>query len=111
MNLKDISIESFLSEEENAYGRFAAQGVARGMEPWTPDHVTLYVEFDIDYNRYRLVGEAIGKNWRFDFPMHLSRDDMLDPLVWAEKTYYGMLRAFRNRESDPVPGNIKLGEN
>lgn len=98
--------------EDRGIGHFLCVAVAEGMWPWKPTDIELYNEFDIDFNRYRLLARArSGLAWDFAGTVYVDRDDLLDMnLEWMEETCRELTAIFRNRQDWPLPTNIILGE-
>lgn len=97
-----------------APGPVVAQGVADGLVPFQPRKIELYMDYDIDYNQYRIHATAIFQGgFRLTHSVqNVERDFLLNcPEMIAEEIGNTFFLAFRHRESCQPPTNIVLGEN
>jgi hypothetical protein len=105
--------DKFFNIEETGPSRVICAAVEKGMWPWKPTTVDLMLDFDIDFNKYRLLARARGNQWDFAYTVPIDRDDLLDTLdgEWIRGAYEKFIQGFRNRHDWAVPNNIELGEN
>lgn len=104
---------SYLPESDR-HGRYIFDGVREGLEPFKAHMIQIYMDYDIDFNRYWVVVDVKFKSgWRLRHKEPVDRDDLLsDPDLEIFKIANLMRDAFRNREDfyDLAP-LISLGDN
>ena len=97
------------------HGRMLFDAVKAGLHPFKPERLHSYLEFDIDFNRYRLYVEVFFKdNYRLAHREFMEADDLLnDSYAEMRRVSDLMFKAFRYREDFHafVPKTVTLGEN
>jgi hypothetical protein len=94
------------------HGEILFEAVREGLWPFKPHMIQAYMEYDIDFHRYWIYFEVVFKDGqRIAHKEKVDAWDMADqPYTEVNKLYPKFLAAFRNREDDPIPSNIVLGE-
>ena len=99
--------------ENDLHTRYIWERIREGLWPFKPHRVSLHMEYDIDYNKYRVFAVVKFKSgYPFEHVETVGRDALVDD-IYAEcyKIGQGMFEAFRYRElREVVPDNIILGE-
>lgn len=97
--------------DSDIHGRYIFAAIREGLEPFKPETINLYAEFDIDYNRYSILAEVLFPDHRLRWRAFSNAFDWAeDPFKETFRIADRMLRAFRYREALPIPDNIVLGE-
>lgn len=89
------------------------KAVVEGLYPFKPKTVETYVEFDIDFNRYRIHATAVFNNgFRITGAVcPVNRCDLLDyPEVVESAVAEALFASFRYGPRYLAPDNIVLGE-
>ena len=92
--------------------RALGDAILLGMAPFQVRDVVIYMDYEIDYNRYRVVGEVVLFNLeRIAYTVKPDRDDLINyPLKTKKAMCDEFTQVFRNRVGLPAPDNIILGE-
>lgn len=105
--------QDFLNQRaDEQKSRLVFEFVAEGMWPFRLKSIDVYMDFDIDYNEYRVLAGAVLMNgYTIGFEERINAFDFSgDPDEEFLKVAVKMREAFRNREDHfPVPDNIVLG--
>jgi hypothetical protein len=98
--------------ESDRHGKIIIDAIREGVAPFKPRHIYLFVENDIDYNRYAIFAEVWFNDGRWAWR------EFIDAWALAEDTDREAMKAageffiaFRNRVAEPITDNIVLGEN
>lgn len=101
------------STDPSGYGRRLSDSISEGMAPFRIAMTKLYNDFDIDHNRYKVVGVAVLMSGReIGHHVFVDRDDLLAwPEYQIERIAQEFSKAFRNRSDYSLAPLIYLGEN
>lgn len=98
--------------ERDIHGRYIWRAIREGLWPFKPRTINLYLEFDIDCNRYVLFAEVWFPDYSIRNRVDMNARDLQGDLYGATfKAAVEMLEGFRNREDFAVPPNVVLAEN
>ncbi len=109
MSLRPNSLSQLYEKDYHALA--LEHAVLMGFWPFRVGRFQTFVDFDLDFNAYRLMLEFpdIDLIFRFRF----ERDEILDtqdPRQAEDRLGLHLCEAIRNRETAPVPDTIILGE-
>lgn len=98
--------------EQNEYGSWVGYGVRKGMQPFRLKQIDIWMDFDIDFNEYRIGGAAVLlSGYTISYTSRVNAFDLADfPGREMSRVADELFKAFRNRMDRPVPDNIVLGE-
>lgn len=111
MKLNEPLFDNFVIPRGEDVAKPVFEGILEGFWPFKPRSVRLFMDFDIDYNQYRILSEVCFGDFLFPHTEPVSRDDVLDdpygvmlPLGQKFKEYY--------RHLEPLPNTHQhhLGE-
>ena len=109
-----IDLSSFRLSHSDPHGEVIFEAVREGLTPFKAEAIHLYMERDLDFNRFRLIIEVRFKGpWDIQHLEIIDADDLYsDPDLEIAKLYPKIVHAFRNREDyfDLAP-LIYLGNN
>lgn len=82
-----------------------------GMLPFNPQDVQIFVDYNIDFDSYRLVITA--PKWAFEYVWEVPRTELLDQNMLLLARWHGesAARFFRERRLIEPESNIELGAN
>lgn len=109
-----LRAHGFLSPPASKAAKRMLRGAVEGLAPFRAKTINLSYDFDIDFNRYRLLVEAVGADWVVVGETALTRDEMLndpDADEWTWRVREEIKMCIRNRRGWPVEDNVILGEN
>lgn len=86
--------------------------IRRGFEPFRPREIKLFVEYDIDHNRYRIYGEAHFPGYFYPHSEWIDHDQLIAwPSITAFELAEKFFDAFRYRPILLCAPLIYLGDN
>lgn len=98
--------------EGDIHGRYVWKGIREGIWPFRPRTINLYLEFDIDFNRYVLFVEIWFPDYQIRSRVDINAFDLADdPLREAIKAGEQFKNKIRDREDFMLAPLIYLGDN
>lgn len=99
--------------EHNEYGSWVSYGIRQGMEPFRLKQIDILMDFDIDFNEYRILGAAVlMSGYTISYSSRVNACNLADyPGREMARVAKEMKEAFRNRMDWPLPPLVYLGEN
>lgn len=94
------------------HGHHIFDATRAGLWPFRPRMIEVWMEFDIDFNRYVIFVEARFGDERIAKRKTIDAFDLADDIDGSIlKVSQQFFEAFRNRGDYPIPAKITLGEN
>lgn len=95
----------------NRISRLFGRAALEGMWPWVAIDISVFTDYDMDNDEYRLKIEAsVGVDTKIWGDIRIGKGDVLRGDDWIFQTYPRIVDAFRTWPAEPVSDNIVLGE-